>query len=155
MKGQHMLLAAAGICLMGLGGYFLFAAEQKIDQVTVREESKMSKELRYEVLTRADEAAREVEVGDLITVHYTGWLDASGQPGEKFDSSVDRGKPATFPIGVGKLIKGWDVGIPGMQVGEKRRFYIPSDLGYGNRGAGAAIPPNADLIFDVEIIEVM
>lgn len=89
-----------------------------------------------------------------VEVHYTGWLDKDGQKGSKFDSSVDRGQKFSFQLGIGQVIKGWDEGVAGMKVGGKRTLYIPSGLGYGARGAGAAIPPNADLIFDVELFNV-
>ena len=88
--------------------------------------------------------------GKSVTVHYTGWLTN----GQKFDSSVDRGQPFTFPLGAGRVIKGWDEGVQGMKVGGKRKLTIPSNLGYGARGAGGAIPPNATLIFDVELLSV-
>ncbi|MCB0322762.1 MAG: FKBP-type peptidyl-prolyl cis-trans isomerase [Bdellovibrionales bacterium] len=89
-----------------------------------------------------------------VSVHYTGWLNKSGEKGTKFDSSVDRGSPFTFYLGSGQVIRGWDEGVAGMKVGGKRTLYIPAALGYGSRGAGAVIPPNADLIFDVELLEV-
>lgn len=93
--------------------------------------------------------------GQKVSVHYTGWLnDGRGGHGKKFDSSLDRGKPLEFPVGVGRVIKGWDEGLLGMKVGGKRTLYIPSYLGYGPRGAGGDIPPNADLIFDVELVGV-
>lgn len=88
--------------------------------------------------------------GKTATVHYTGWLTN----GQKFDSSVDRGQPFSFPLGAGRVIKGWDEGVQGMKVGGKRRLTIPSELGYGARGAGGAIPPNAALVFDVELLGV-
>ena len=88
--------------------------------------------------------------GKTASVHYTGWLEN----GKKFDSSVDRGQPFSFPLGAGKVIKGWDEGVQGMKVGGKRKLTIPSDLGYGSRGAGGVIPPNATLIFDVELLGV-
>ena len=92
--------------------------------------------------------------GKTVNVHYTGWLDDHGSKGKKFDSSVDRGQKFQFPLGGGMVIKGWDEGVAGMKVGGKRTLYIPAKLGYGARGAGADIPPNADLIFDVELFEV-
>ena len=91
--------------------------------------------------------------GKTCVVHYTGWLNQKGKKGAKFDSSVDRGKPFVFGLGQGMVIKGWDEGVAGMKVGEKRTLYIPSELGYGERGAGASIPPNAELIFDVELLD--
>jgi FKBP-type peptidyl-prolyl cis-trans isomerase len=88
--------------------------------------------------------------GKTVSVHYTGWLEN----GKKFDSSVDRGQPFSFPLGAGRVIKGWDEGVQGMKIGGKRKLTIPSDLGYGSRGAGGVIPPNATLIFDVELLGV-
>jgi peptidylprolyl isomerase len=93
--------------------------------------------------------------GQRCMVHYTGWLsDGRGGHGKKFDSSVDRGQPLAIPIGVGRVIKGWDEGLLTMKVGGKRTLHIPSYLGYGPRGAGGDIPPNADLVFDVELLGV-
>jgi FKBP-type peptidyl-prolyl cis-trans isomerase len=89
--------------------------------------------------------------GKTVSVHYTGWL---AKDGKKFDSSVDRGQPFMFQLGAGQVIKGWDEGVSGMKVGGKRQLRISPDLGYGNRGAGGVIPPNATLIFDVELLGV-
>ena len=108
--------------------------------------------LRYQELTVG--GGPEAKAGHKVSVHYTGWLDKSGEKGKKFDSSLDRGKPFQFPLGAGRVIRGWDEGVAGMKVGGKRVLLIPAKLGYGSRGAGRAIPPNADLIFDVELLGV-
>jgi peptidylprolyl isomerase len=93
--------------------------------------------------------------GEVVTVHYTGWLYQNGARGLKFDSSLTRGTPFSFPLGTGQVIPGWDQGVAGMKVGGKRTLIIPPDLGYGDRGAGnGLIPPGATLIFDVELLGV-
>ncbi len=100
---------------------------------------------------------REAEAGFNVTVHYTGWLydsAAEDHKGKKFDSSLDRKQPFVFFLGGGQVIQGWDEGFAGMKIGGKRTLVIPSEMGYGARGAGGAIPPNADLIFDVELLDV-
>jgi peptidylprolyl isomerase len=91
------------------------------------------------------------EAGQFVAVHYTGWLE----DGTKFDSSLDRGQPFTFPVGAGQVIQGWDEGLGTMQVGGKRQLVIPPELGYGDQGAGGVIPPNATLIFEVELIDIL
>ena len=95
--------------------------------------------------------------GDEISVHYTGWLfdqNAPNKRGQKFDSSRDRGEPLVFRLGTGRVIRGWDDGIEGMQRGGKRELQIPSGLGYGARGAGKVIPPGASLVFEVELLDI-
>jgi peptidylprolyl isomerase len=94
------------------------------------------------------------EKGQTCVMHYTGWLYENGARGKKFDSSVDRGQPFEFPIGMGRVIAGWDEGVATMKVGGKRTLIIPAKLAYGERGAGGVIPPNATLIFDVELLGV-
>jgi peptidylprolyl isomerase len=94
------------------------------------------------------------QIGQMCVMHYTGWLSENGAKGKKFDSSVDRGQPFEFRIGAHQVIGGWDEGVATMKVGGKRTLIIPPELGYGARGAGGVIPPNATLIFDVELLEV-
>jgi FKBP-type peptidyl-prolyl cis-trans isomerase FkpA len=94
------------------------------------------------------------EKGQRVAVHYTGWLFQDGVQGTKFDSSKDRGDPFVFSLGAGMVIKGWDEGVAGMRVGGARTLIIPAALGYGARGAGGVIPPNATLKFDVELLSV-
>ncbi len=106
--------------------------------------------LEIEYITR-NESGVQPQKGDQVKVHYTGWLT----DGKKFDSSVDRGQPFVFPLGMGRVIRGWDEGVAKMRVGEKVKLTIPPDMGYGSRGAGGVIPPNAVLIFEVELLEII
>jgi peptidylprolyl isomerase len=108
--------------------------------------------LKYED-TQVGSGATPVS-GQMCVMHYTGWLWEEGARGEKFDSSVDRGRPFSFQIGVGQVIGGWDEGVSSMAVGGKRTLLIPPQLGYGARGAGGVIPPNATLLFEVELLEL-
>jgi FKBP-type peptidyl-prolyl cis-trans isomerase FkpA len=99
----------------------------------------------------------EAVVGKIAVVHYTGWLydpSATDKKGRKFDSSLDRHSPFSFPLGGGRVIRGWDEGVAGMRVGGKRTLVIPPDLAYGSRGAGGVIPPDATLVFDIELLDV-
>ena len=118
---------------------------------TLAEEEKpivTSSGLQY--LDLVKDEGREAHVGETASVHYTGWL----KDGTKFDSSVDRGQPFSFRLGAGRVIKGWDEGVVGMNIGSKRKLIIPPHLGYGTRGAGRVIPPNATLLFDVELLDL-
>ena len=135
--------------------YFLIrdSQEDKIQEESETEEmvldSSKEQELQIEILKQG--IGEEVKNGDNIAVHYTGTLE----DGTKFDSSLDRGKPFVFTLGIGQVIKGWDVGVLGMKVGEKRKLVIPSELGYGETGTpGGPIPPNATLIFEVELLSI-
>lgn len=124
------------------------AAEENMGQSNITE------------LIKTDEttgSGHEAAAGRNVTVHYTGWLYDEGRPdhkGKKFDSSRDRGDPFTFKLGAGRVIRGWDEGVAGMKVGGRRTLTIPPDYGYGAQGAPGAIPPNATLIFDVELLDV-
>jgi peptidylprolyl isomerase len=108
--------------------------------------------LKYTDTKTGDGAA--ATPGNKVSVHYTGWLYNNGAKGAKFDSSVDRGQPFQFTLGAHQVIAGWDDGVAGMKVGGKRTLIIPPELGYGARGAGGVIPPNATLMFDVELLGV-
>lgn len=108
--------------------------------------------LQYEDTVVGTGAA--AQAGQHVTVHYTGWLYENGAAGRKFDSSKDRRDPFRFDLGAGMVIRGWDEGVQGMQVGGTRRLVIPPQLGYGSRGAGGVIPPNATLLFEVELLGI-
>ena len=128
-------------------------------EITTGDTKKMDEKIQELVIqdTKVGEG-RESEKGLSISVHYTGWiLDASksDKKGDKFDSSLDRKQPFNFVLGVGQVIQGWDQGFDGMKIGGKRTILIPSEMGYGSRGAGNAIPPNANLIFEVELLEIL
>jgi len=120
-----------------------------------KKESKMKTTpsgLQYEDTVEGTGASPKT--GQRCVMHYTGWLWENGAKGRKFDSSLDRGQPFEFPLGQGRVIKGWDEGVATMKIGGKRTLLIPPGLGYGARGAGGAIPPNATLLFEVELLGV-
>lgn len=127
--------------------------KQKEKTTMKPENNSKDSELRIEIIQPAPDAqAAEAQDDKVVTVHYTGWLSENGVAGKKFDSSYDRNKPFQFVLGKGQVIKGWDLGVKGMKVGEIRRLTIPSELGYGARGAFPVIPPYATLIFEVKLI---
>jgi FKBP-type peptidyl-prolyl cis-trans isomerase len=136
------LVALVGVVLTAATGSTLLAGGQKGKIVTT------NSGLKYEDIKEGTGAA--AAKGDTVDVHYTGWL----KDGKKFDSSKDRGKPFSFSLGAGQVIKGWDEGVQGMKVGGVRKLIIPPDLGYGARGAGGVIPPNAELTFEVELLKI-
>jgi len=126
-------------------------AEQKEKPVTINWTANKSG-LQWRDLTVGEGA--EAKSGNMVDVHYTGWLYADGKKGSKFDSSVDRGKPFSFALGAGKVIRGWDEGVAGMKIGGKRKLVIPPELGYGKRGAPPVISSDATLIFEVELLGI-
>ena len=142
---------------VGLLGILLIAACQQQGDTGMSENASdaVITELLITDVVNGDGAT--ATAGQTVIVHYTGWLYDPSQPenkGTKFDSSVDRGQPFSFPLGAGQVIRGWDEGFAGMQIGGKRILVIPPDMGYGARGAGGAIPPNATLMFEVDMIDI-
>lgn len=150
-QNRKTLLALSGflVLVMIVVVYFVFL-RPKENQVSTNNAgvTTTASGLQYEDLVTGTGA--EAKKGDTVSVHYTGWLT----DGTKFDSSVDRNQPFEFQIGAGRVIKGWDEGVAGMKIGGKRKLTIPSELGYGTRGAGGVIPPNATLIFEVELLAI-
>jgi peptidylprolyl isomerase len=123
--------------------------KQEVNSEEENKEEVKNENQKLEIEVLKEGTGEEAKNNNKVTVHYTGTLEN----GTKFDSSLDRGEPFVFTLGVGQVIKGWDQGVLGMKVGEKRKLTIPSELGYGSRGAGS-IPPNATLIFEVELLEI-
>lgn len=131
------------------------AAEMSADDPAPAQQPAEITELQIIDVVEGDGAL--AEPGKQVVVHYTGWLYEPAEPetkGQKFDSSVDRNDPFVFPLGAGRVIRGWDEGVAGMRVGGKRTLIIPSDMAYGDRGAGAIIQPGDTLLFDVELLDI-
>ena len=128
---------------------------QESGQTEKAKEKKMTKtESGLQYRDTKEGTGEKPSKGQTCVMHYTGWLWEDGKKGKKFDSSVDRGQPFKFPVGAGRVIKGWDEGVATMKVGGKRLLLIPPNLAYGERGAGGVIPPNATLLFEVELLGV-
>lgn len=148
-------MAVALVFSMGLSaGSWAAGRAQKEDKKEEKEKMWTKTDSGLQYRDEKEGTGEKAEKGQTAIVHYTGWLWVDGAKGKKFDSSKDRGQPFDFPIGAGQVIKGWDEGVAGMKVGGKRELIIPPDLGYGARGAGGVIPPNATLFFEVELLKV-
>ena len=141
-------LACAAVALAIIGAFTPAGRSNAADNQVIE----MPDGLKY-IDTKTGDGAT-ARSGNKVSVHYTGWLSDNGAKGKKFDSSVDRGQPFQFTLGAHQVIPGWDEGVAGMKVGGTRTLIIPPALGYGARGAGGAIPPNATLIFDVDLLQV-
>ncbi|MDD5696635.1 MAG: FKBP-type peptidyl-prolyl cis-trans isomerase [Candidatus Pacebacteria bacterium] len=155
----EIIIFVVFLLLVGLLLYFLFfnprteepgseILEDSKAEINIQDEETVSTELKIEVVQEGE--GREAKNGDTLTVHYSGYLE----DGTKFDSSLDGGQPFVFQIGQGRVIQGWEKGLLAMKVGEKRKITIPPELGYGSSGAGGVIPPNATLIFEVELLGI-
>jgi FKBP-type peptidyl-prolyl cis-trans isomerase len=151
---RTVLLGALGLVVAGvIGGLAigLSLADEKEKKDSKTEEKTVKTDSGLEYIDQKEGTGEAAKAGNTVSVHYTGTLKDSGK---KFDSSLDRGQPFKFKLGAGMVIKGWDEGVAGMKVGGKRKLIIPSKLAYGERGAGGLIPPNADLVFEVELLKI-
>ena len=143
--------------IVSLLGILLITACQQQGETGMSENAEGSGIAELQITDIVNGDGPTAEAGQDVIVHYTGWLYDPSQPdnkGTKFDSSVDRGEPFSFPLGAGRVIRGWDEGFAGMQIGGKRILIIPPDMGYGARGAGGVIPPNATLMFEVDMLDI-
>ena len=152
---MNYLIKLLGASLIAASVFAISACNADTTQTTHKESNAMTTQLIKKDTVIG--TGREAEAGFNVTVHYTGWLfdaNAADNKGKKFDSSVDRRDPFIFFLGGGQVIQGWDQGVVGMKVGGKRTLIIPADMGYGAQGAGGVIPPNATLVFDVELLGI-
>jgi FKBP-type peptidyl-prolyl cis-trans isomerase len=155
MKKKVLLLLTA-VAAIALSTSFVCSInlfKKKSKKVTNMTQQTTSTGLIYEILQEG--TGKSPLKGQKVSVHYTGWLDENGEKGKKFDSSHDRGTPFQFIVGIGQVIAGWDEGVAGMKVGEKRLLIIPAKLGYGSRSVGGVIPANATLIFEVDLLNIV
>lgn len=154
-RKTSLLLTAAAVAAFLAAALLAQDTKPTAEPGAEKKETKMTKTpsgLQYEdVKVGTGESPKK---GQITVVHYTGWLWENGAKGKKFDSSVDRGQPIAFPVGTGRVIKGWDEGLMTMKVGGKRILLIPADLAYGPSGRPPVIPPNATLLFEVELVEI-
>ena len=156
MKRTTMVMGAF-LSFMGTGIIYLYAvtytAQAKNKGAAMAEFLESPSGLRYEIINHGN-SEDSPKPGQLVTVHYTGWLDDGGKKGKKFDSSYDRGVPFKFVVGAGQVIKGWDETLLSMRIGEKRHIILPPQLAYGENGYPGVIPPRAMLHFDVELLNI-
>lgn len=149
-KNILILVVIIILIILGFGIYSIFAPKTVVKNIqNTNSNTETTQGMKTEILKEG--SGPEAKAGDKVTVNYVGTLEN----GTKFDSSIDRGQPFQFTLGAGQVIKGWDLGVVGMKVGEKRKLTIPADLGYGASGAGGGvIPPNATLIFEVDMLKI-
>lgn len=157
VRNQRIAILVGLLLLLAIAAFLVYYTTQPAQPTAVQPAAGLpdttgltttNSGLQYKDVTLG--TGTEAQTGNTVFVHYTGWLT----DGTKFDSSLDRGQPFSFPLGEGRVIAGWDEGVTGMKVGGKRILVIPADLGYGAGGAGNVIPPNATLIFEVELLDV-
>jgi peptidylprolyl isomerase len=148
---RHLMAACAAIAITSIASVSILTMT---DDASAQSGKPVTTSSGLQMIDTQPGAGAQPKQGQTAVVHYTGYLSEGGAKGKKFDSSVDRGKPFEFPVGAGRVIKGWDEGVATMKVGGKRTLIVPPQLGYGASGAGGVIPPNATLIFDVELLGV-
>ena len=151
---NHRLMGAVAALALLLAPAISLGADEPAAEPAAAQGNAVTTESGLKIIDGTVGTGASPQTGQICVMHYTGWLYENGEKGKKFDSSLDRGKPFEFPLGQHKVIAGWDEGIATMKVGGKRTLIIPPALGYGSRGAGGVIPPDATLIFDVELLGI-